>query len=73
MDFDSDPSQWIRGNATDYVLKVRPDGVPAGTYDLAVAIVDIFREGLNPAIELSLESDIITSDGWAKVSEVTVE
>ena len=73
VDYDSDPSQWIRGNATDYVLKVRPDGVPAGTYDLAVAIVDTSREALNPAIELSLESGIITSDGWAKVSEVTVE
>ena len=73
VDRNTDPSKWIKGEDTDYVSVVRPDNVPAGQYDFAVAIVDTSKEGNPPAIELSVDESIVTADGWSKISKVTLK
>lgn len=73
VDGNTDPSKWIKGEDTDYVSVVRPDNVPAGQYDFAVAIVDTSKEGNPPAIELSVDESIVTADGWSKISKVTLK
>lgn len=72
VDMSSDPSEWIKGIITTYKYTFTPENVPAGTYALAIGIVDTSKEGQPVGIELSVKNNIIVGDGWAKVMDVTV-
>lgn len=70
VDRESEPSNWLKDHLVSYDLNVTVD-LPAGKYNLAVAIVDTTQEN-QPAIKLAVEEEI-TLDGWVKLNEVQVQ
>lgn len=65
-----EPSDWVKGTNYQYNTPVCFDGVPAGTYDFAVAIADRDK-GYAPAINLAI-TDEKTPGGWYKLGETAV-
>ncbi len=72
VDMQSDPSQWIAGAPVTYTFKAVTNGVEAGSYRWAVAIVDTSRGDAVKGINLALPAERLTPDGWARLTEVQV-
>ena len=58
----ADPSGWLRGQNASYEEAFSFPSVPAGTYNLALAIVDT-TQAMRPAIDLAITHDR-TVTGW---------
>lgn len=71
VDEASDLSKWIKGNATDYDYKMPLAEVVRGRYTLAVALVDVWR-GSAPAIEMAVQTSLLTDSGWLKLGQVRI-
>lgn len=67
----SDPSRWINGKPTSCRLDTTLAEVPAGTYTWAIGIVDTSAEN-TVGIRMAVSSERLTSDGWARLTTVTV-
>lgn len=75
LDENACPHEWTSGRMS-YDFKISPDHIPAGPYDLAVGIVDLYLS--DPAsgdykigIHLGAQGDF-TEDGWLKLGKVSV-
>ncbi len=73
VDKQTDPSQWLNGKPTSYRSEFTLEGVEAGTYTWALAIVDTSKGDDVKGINLSLKKENLTTEGWAKIAPVTVE
>ncbi|MFD0716536.1 discoidin domain-containing protein [Paenibacillus sp. GCM10027626] len=67
---EAEPADWIKGQNYNYTGKLDLNGIPGGTYELAVAIVDSSKQN-KPAIRLAVK-DIMTEDGWYKLGAIRV-
>lgn len=63
---------WIKGTAKVYDTPITVDDVPAGEYVWAVGIVDTASSDNKIGIYISAKGDY-TSQGWLKISGVTVK
>lgn len=72
VDTKSDPSEWINGKPTSYKFDFTLTGVKAGTYTWALAIVDTSKGDDVKGINMALQADHLTPEGWAKLASVTV-
>ena len=70
IDYSSDPSQWLKGNVSEYDFSFTPENVPRGKYTLAIGIVDTSKEDNPVGIRLSLPEDDLLDGGWAKIFPV---
>ena len=64
-----DPGEWVAGGTYVEHVDIDPPGLPAGSYQVATAIVDTTDED-RPAIELAV--DAVERDGWVVLGEVDV-
>jgi hypothetical protein len=65
----TDVNGWVPGAAAEVTTELAvPDDLPAGTYDLAVAIID---RGTGEPVELALRDT--GDDGWFRLGAVVVE
>ena len=71
-DESAQPHEWTKGSPKQYSFTVNPDGVPAGKYVWAVGIVDDASADKKIGIFTSAKGEY-TSDGWLKLSEVSVK
>jgi len=71
VDDQTDLSTWLKGNATNYEFRPQIDGISAGTYTWAVAIVDKTKDNVK-GINISVSKNI-TSSGWLKLFDVVVK
>ena len=77
FDETADPSEWTEdGGPVGYSLKVTPENVPAGYYNIGVAIIDMFAGDpatgdYRPGIQLSAQNET-TATGWLKVKKIAV-
>lgn len=74
VDYAADPAEWTNSGATTYTFEFIPDGIPSGSYSLAIGIVDTSKEGdIKPVgIQIAVQESSRIGDGWAKVMDVTV-
>lgn len=70
IDYSSDPSQWLKGNVSEYDFSFTPENVPRGKYTLAIGIVDTSKEDNPVGIRLSLPEDDLLEGGWAEIFPV---
>lgn len=70
VDGRSDPSEFIKGNAVDYIFNIEVDGIAPGTYTWAVSIIDTSGENL-PSIKLAAEGG--QQGQWLRLNEVIVK
>jgi hypothetical protein len=66
-----EPSEWLE-QPVSYIFKTKVDGIPAGRYTWAVAIVDTTKDN-TPGIEIAVDNDKLTDEGWFKIIECNVE
>lgn len=71
IDEQTDLSTWLKGSPASYEFTPLIEGVRAGTYTWAVAIVDKTKNNTK-GINISAKRNI-TSSGWLKLMEVTVK
>lgn len=71
VDERSDLSTWLRGNPTASRLTVDVQGIRAGRYHWAVALVDTTRNN-SPALEMAVDTDNL-SNGWLLLNEVKIK
>ncbi|MBE8721555.1 DUF4832 domain-containing protein [Sphingobacterium sp. Ka21] len=71
IDDEAEPSQWLRGQPKSYKHRGRLNGVKAGKYRLAVAVVDTSKDN-KPALNLAMSGNV-TQEGWWEVGDVTVQ
>lgn len=69
---DVHPEDWHQGTPVDYTTTLTVDKVASGEYTLAVAIVDTSKSN-TPAIDLSVKKEALSSDGWLKISKISVK
>lgn len=70
VDYQSDPSSFIKGQSVDYLLNIETDEIEPGQYTWAVAIVDT-SSGNIPGIRLAVAGTEM--NGWTELNEVTVK
>lgn len=68
---EADPGSWLKGTPFEDTTAFAPTGVPAGSYDFAVSIVDTTKNS-EPAIKLALTGET-SSTGWNKLGSTTIE
>lgn len=68
----AEPSAWVKSKDSAYSESLSVDNFPAGTYKLALAIIDI-TVGNKPAINLAVDKGILTPDNWLKIGDVTIK
>ena len=72
VDPKAEPSVWLKGTPVSYISEFGTDGIPAGTYTLVTGIVDTTKDNV-PGISLALDREVLTDDGWAMISKITVK
>ena len=72
VDPKAEPSVWLKGTPVSYISEFGTDGIPAGTYTLVTGIVDTTKDNA-PGISLALDREVLTDDGWAMISKITVK
>ncbi len=70
VDKDAEPSSWLKGNDSSYILNAALD-VPAGEYEWLVGIVDTSRDNI-PGINISVPVSSL-KDGWMTAGKLTVK
>lgn len=71
VDHASDLSTWLHGSPTTCTLNANLDNLEKGTYQWAVALVDVTRDN-QPALEIAVDTALL-SNGWVLVSELKVK
>lgn len=71
VDTQTDLSKWLKGNPTSYEFKPQINGIPKGSYNWAVAIVDTTQHN-EKGLDIAVKEEI-TDSGWLKLSSVEVE
>ena len=71
-DEEAQPHEWIKGSPKQYSFTVKADGIAPGDYTWAVGIVDYASETKKIGIFTSAKGNY-TSDGWLKLSKVTLK
>jgi hypothetical protein len=71
IDEEAEPSHWISGQNFPYKLTLNTDGITAGAYRWAVAIVDKTKNNA-PGIKLAI-ADHNPVNGWITLAPVNVE
>lgn len=76
VDMDTDLSTWLSSAPTSYTFDISMKSVAIGGYTWAVGIVDTTLdegEGIHPiGIQVAVNKDSLTEDGWVKLTTVTV-
>ena len=76
VDMDTDLSTWLSSAPTSYTFDISMKSVAIGGYTWAVGIVDTTLdegEGIHPiGIQVAVNKDSLTEDGWVKLTNVTV-
>lgn len=72
VDSDAEPSEWQKGSPKQYALNVSLEGVPAGKYTWAVAIVDTRKSTDRAGLEIATKKSLQTADGWTRIREVDI-
>ena len=72
VDTDTDLSEWLKDKPVTYKTEFTLDGVAAGTYTLALGLVDTTK-GNAIGLNVAVKSDSLSKDGWVKVGTVTVK
>ena len=70
IDYQSDPSTFIKGQSVDYLFNINIGNIRPGKYRWAVAIIDTMA-GNQPGIRLAVKDS--TTDGWTELNEVTIK
>lgn len=71
IDKKSDPSEWLKNNAVDYIFSPSLKGVTAGKYIWGVALVDTSARN-EVGLEISAKGDF-TSAGWLSLFNVVIK
>ena len=71
VDTKSDLSTWLQGNPTTCELTTTIEGLPKGTYQWAVALVDVTR-GNTPALEMAVDEQLL-QNGWLLLNKVKIK
>ena len=71
VDNSSDLSTWLKGTDYEYVTEIDLTGVDKGSYQWAVALVDV-TDGNRPGLEMAVDADK-TVNGWLPVSKLTIK
>jgi hypothetical protein len=71
IDEEAEPSGWLAGKDYPSRLSIRPEGIPAGKYQWAVAIVDRTKNA-TPGIRLAIKDARLVNQ-WALLASVTVK
>ncbi|MGQ7869719.1 hypothetical protein [Sunxiuqinia sp. sy24] len=66
----AEPSKWVKGVEGSYSESLSLNDVARGSYQLAVAIVDISFDK-QPGIKLAVDQKNINDEGWLQVGELT--
>lgn len=72
VDYDAEPSEWLKGEVYNYKKNFDLADVAPGHYTWAVAVVDT-ASGCKAGIELSLPEELILENGWTEFGSVTVK
>lgn len=76
VDESTDLSTWLKGSPASYDFDISMKKVAIGGYIWAVGLVDTTLddgEGIHPiGIQVAVEKDSLTEDGWVKFANVTV-
>ena len=76
VDESTDLSTWLKGSPASYDFDISMKKVSIGGYIWAVGLVDTTLddgEGIHPiGIQVAVEKDSLTEDGWVKLANVTV-
>lgn len=76
VDENTDLSKWLKGSPTSYEFGISMKTVSLGGYIWAVGLVDTTLdegEGIHPiGIQVAVNKDSLTEDGWVKLTNVTV-
>ena len=76
VDESTDLSTWLKGSPASYDFDISMKKVAIGGYIWAVGLVDTTLddgEGIHPiGIQVAVEKDSLTEDGWVKLANVTV-
>lgn len=68
---DAEVSDWLKGQDYSYSTASMVEDIPAGVYDLGVAIVDMTKD-FEPAINLAIRNTK-TETGWYNVATINVK
>lgn len=71
IDSAAEPSDWIKGSPKNYTFSQKISDTPTGNYIWAIGIIDTTKDN-KIGIEISAKENI-TSDGWLKLCDVSVE
>lgn len=69
----ADLSKIVKGSDGVYISRMSLDSLAEGTYIWAVALVDTRLPDTPAALEMAVESERITPDGWVRISEVEIK
>ena len=76
VDESTDLSTWLKGSPASYDFDISMKKVAIGGYIWAVGLVDTTLddgEGIHPiGIQVAVDKDSLTEDGWVKLANVTV-
>lgn len=67
-----DPSEWLKGKPCSNSLNVELAGIPSGKYTWLVGLVDTMK-GDSIGLNMSVDKNSLTSDGWMKVGNITLQ
>ena len=68
----SDLSKWLRESPASYDTSVSLGGLPCGTYTWGIALIDTTR-GNTPALEMAVDTSLLTPEGWLKAGQITID
>jgi hypothetical protein len=71
VDANAEPSLWLKGQTYPYEFSIRVDGVAAGAYRWAVAIIDKTKNN-TPGIKLAIMDKEVVN-GWTVLAQARVE
>ena len=69
-DEDAEPSEWLHGEVHSYTFPITFTGIPQGTYQWAVAIIDR-TEDMQPGIKLAVNGREL-HDGWTLLEKIII-
>jgi hypothetical protein len=65
-------NEWVKGTPHTYKTDITLNNVAAGKYTWAVGLVDTQKDN-EIGIRISARDEVLTSDGWMKIADVTVK
>lgn len=71
VDENAEPSEWLHHTTHSYTYPITLTGIPEGTYQWAVAIVDRTRD-MRPGIKLAVDTKK-EKEGWVLLENITIQ